>query len=503
MSWNTIKIVLAFAVMAVSAMSAQSAVAATVTVSITDTDPPQPSTLPLPVANVAIKNATTVVALDLIAVDFSDADPIIGRTTGFSLRIDLAKGATFAVLPVPQIHAALRCDYSSNTCPDTGWSVSRAAGGVGVGFVVYSIRPGSTSTGVTHGVALSWPGHAIELSNVAGLAAVGNTVAATVSFLDPDTAQPIMAPVTVDVLKSVNPLTYSVAPSRYPHEKIDVGSIGHASKAVYAPDGSLNTRSWVNYFDAGTPTIGVATGVMDSNDFPFQWVGPDAIDLTVTGSFGAFIQAGASVDLVAPGSCGYASRIVLAAGTVTPDKVIFATTYGALYGGAGTLCFSVPAGNAQVIDATRTATAVIVASATTGNSDQGVGDGLPMQYNRPVVAVRTFGPAGNVAQQSYLRITNTSAASGRVTVTGKDDTGAAATGAVGMTLAAGQSIQLTADDLQDGNVAKGLSGALGAGKGEWVLTVTGETRSMEVTNANQNSAVGTLNNFGTPVSGAH
>lgn len=98
---------------------------------------------------------------------------------------------------------------------------------------------------------------------------------------------------------------------------------------------------------------------------------------------------------------------------------------------------------------------------------------------------------------------DTSGTGGLVTISGNDDAGNPGTGTVSMTLAAGKSIQLTASDLQDGNTAKGLSGALGAGTGKWILTVTGEISGMQVTNLNRNNNSATVSNLGTPVSGSH
>ena len=81
-------------------------------------------------------------------------------------------------------------------------------------------------------------------------------------------------------------------------------------------------------------------------------------------------------------------------------------------------------------------------------------------------------PAPEIAQQSVIRITNTGTESGSVTVTGVDDNGDDATGAVSFNLNALASVQLTSADLENGNSEKGLSGALGDGSGKWRLTVS-------------------------------
>ena len=67
---------------------------------------------------------------------------------------------------------------------------------------------------------------------------------------------------------------------------------------------------------------------------------------------------------------------------------------------------------------------------------------------------------------------NTTANSGTVTIAGIDDSGAASAGSVSFTLTPNQAKQMTVQDLENGNLNKGLSGSLGDGTGKWRLTVT-------------------------------
>jgi len=495
MSHNIKRTALALAVMAVSALGAPSAFAITVTNAV----PPGTSTLPTLVADVDVQNAASTVALGETDVNISDTDLIIGRTTGFSVRIDLPSGATFNTLAAPTVGLALKGGVGA---PSTPWTVTLAAGGGNTdSYAVYSVQPAAGSTGVVNGNALSWAsGTGIVLANVAGLATAGGTVAAKVTFADPNTAQVILTPVTANVLQSSDPLAYSVAPSSTLLKKIDVGSAVIAGKTGFSPNGTLNNASPEYFFEAGTPTVGVKANVLDATGAAFTWAAADTVDLTVTGTFNAFTQTGASVTLqIAPATCAAPNAGTEIQGTVTASQVTFAgVPYISLNAGAGILCFAVPANNAQVIDATSVA---VVTRTATGKTNTGSADGLAMKYNGPVAVVYTFNPAGNTTQQSFLRISNTGNVSGPVTITGQDDTGAAAAGSVKLTLAPGQSVQLTSDDLQNGNAAKGLTGALGAGTGKWILTVTGEISGMEVTNLNRNNSSGTVSNLGTPVSG--
>ena len=80
-------------------------------------------------------------------------------------------------------------------------------------------------------------------------------------------------------------------------------------------------------------------------------------------------------------------------------------------------------------------------------------------------------PASNENQQTFLRIVNRSTDSGEVSVTGIDDSGLASTGTVTLTLEPNEARQMTIQDLENGNVGKGLTGSLDDGSGKWRLTI--------------------------------
>ena len=81
-----------------------------------------------------------------------------------------------------------------------------------------------------------------------------------------------------------------------------------------------------------------------------------------------------------------------------------------------------------------------------------------------------FNPASNTSKVSRLRIINPGATAATVTVTGRDDGGVAGSGTVRLTLAAGSSRTLSAQDLERGGA--GFSGRLGDGAGKWRLNVS-------------------------------
>ena len=108
-----------------------------------------------------------------------------------------------------------------------------------------------------------------------------------------------------------------------------------------------------------------------------------------------------------------------------------------------------------------------------------------------------FNPAGNTQQQSLLRLVNEGDTAANVTVTGVDDA-ARPGGEVRTTLPAGQSVSLTATQLEQGD--DGLSGRLGDGAGKWRLRVE-SNRPLSVMSLLESSS-GYLTNLSTAGAGA-
>ncbi len=94
--------------------------------------------------------------------------------------------------------------------------------------------------------------------------------------------------------------------------------------------------------------------------------------------------------------------------------------------------------------------------------------------------VLVFNPASNVNQRSSLRLVNKTNALASVTISGIDDSGAAAPGGtISFTIAANSAVEITAQDIELGNVPVGIMGALGDGIGKWKLQVV-STANLEV-----------------------
>ena len=95
-------------------------------------------------------------------------------------------------------------------------------------------------------------------------------------------------------------------------------------------------------------------------------------------------------------------------------------------------------------------------------------DVLPRDDQGRLVA-QTFNPGQNDRQVSRLRLVNAGANAESVSIEGVDDQGGAG-GPATLTLAAGESRTISAQDLENG--AQGLAGTLGDGAGKWRLLIT-------------------------------
>ena len=121
----------------------------------------------------------------------------------------------------------------------------------------------------------------------------------------------------------------------------------------------------------------------------------------------------------------------------------------------------VPLAFVRAADGTLSAMHDTVRGASAGGSDG-------YTYDVPI-----FNPASDVTQVSRLRLINPGDVAASVTIAGRDDGGAAATGGdVTLTLAAGGAQTLTAQQLEAGDTA--ITGQLGAGTGRWRLTVSSD-----------------------------
>ena len=87
-------------------------------------------------------------------------------------------------------------------------------------------------------------------------------------------------------------------------------------------------------------------------------------------------------------------------------------------------------------------------------------------------SIPMFNPGSNANQQSRLRIINNTNYSNDFLISAVDDNGNdAPNGSVSVTLGANEAATFSSQDLENGNVAKGLTGSFGKGTGKWRLSV--------------------------------
>lgn len=102
-----------------------------------------------------------------------------------------------------------------------------------------------------------------------------------------------------------------------------------------------------------------------------------------------------------------------------------------------------------------------------------------------------FNPASNPVQQSFLRLINNSGSDLQILIVGVDDAGRRVVGPQTI-LAKDAALHLTSEDLEEGAYAKGLTGALGDGKGKWRLYISADHPGLLVQAMIRNNVSGTV-----------
>ena len=82
-------------------------------------------------------------------------------------------------------------------------------------------------------------------------------------------------------------------------------------------------------------------------------------------------------------------------------------------------------------------------------------------------------PASNIEMEGFVRIINRSSRAGNVTINAIDDSGRRFA-PISLSLASQQTAHFNSTDLEQGNPAKGLSGGIGSGSGNWRLELSTE-----------------------------
>ena len=454
---------------------------------------------PVMVATADIVNAGTDIGVnEATTIALTASDFILGRTTGFTIRVSLNKGAEFA-------NGLTAGDLTVGAANGT-WIPTIAAGGAaGDGFVVINMDPSGVPVALTTGDLLSInpaltvtapAAGGLVLENLESLQTKGNTIEAAIQFVDPVTASAIMSPSAVTLLKSGDPVVLACdATTGQAQKRIDVGSDPgvQESKTYFSSGGPIG---WLDsgYINLGEVSAEVATGFSTS----FTYLATDEFVTVVTGDFSAFDAANpdaVGVFLSSMADCStqdVAGTVSNANGTVTfeytgADVAIAGTGF------AMNLCAQVNAGNEVVIDDSNVSVVTTFSRGAVEASGAAC-NLLPLRYNGSVVEVYHVNPAGNTTAQSFVRVINPSDQGGTVTLVGTDDAGNESA-PISFFLGANESKQINSEDLEHGNAAKGFTGAWGDGTGKWRAMVTGEFAGMRVQGLNRNATDGTVTNL--------
>lgn len=455
-------------------------------------------TNPVMVATADVVSATTPIGVNEdFTIALVGSDLILGRTTGFTIRLNLTNGATFDA-------SLTTADLTIGVANGT-WTPTIVAGGAdGDNFVVINMDPTATPVALTTGdlltinaatsVAAPLLDAGLVLDSLTALQTKGAVVSANVQFVDPVTAAPIMPAGSSQLLKSGDPVLLGCdATDGQPNKRIDVGvTATQGAKTFFSSNGVIGgaNEGYINLGSIGASVDPTFTG--------FAYAGTDEFVTTLNGDFSAFAPTAATRAVFLSTSATCATQDVVGVVNTTNNTVAFAYTGAdvaiAAAGFSAFVCAQVPAGNTAVIDASQ----VSVATTFTRGDVSSNGAScplLPLRYNGSVVDVYHVNPAGNSTAQSFIRVINPGSTPGNVTLTGIDDNGAAAAAPITFVLGAGKSMQINSEDLENGNAAKGLTGSWGNGAGKWRGTVTGEFANMLVQSLNRNANDGTVTNL--------
>lgn len=380
---------------------------------------------------------------------------------------------------------------------------------VGTNSFQFTITP-PLSPGFPAGTLFSVNAGTLSLIKASGLQPSGSGIVATVTVQDTNTGILLAAApakvilgqtaatsttfdattqLTIDVAAAINKTQFLVGPVN--QKWAQIGKVTFAQRDVDSAAG-LQVASAM-----GT---GATTNVNVANRFVFDAAAdtgkltltvPNAAAFTGTGSVGFWASQGACALTFTAGPTTVKFVVNATDATKFSATVPIDTATGQMYN----LC-AVANGTTAIARQTIGATAQIDIANALGRDPAAVSaDIAELNFNGTVVEVATFNPAGNTTQESFLRVSNPSNIDGLVTIEGFDDAGVAQATPITFNLAAGKSQQLNSGDLENGNAAKGLSGAFGDGTGKWRLIVTGEFSGMVVSSLNRNNTDGTLTNI--------
>jgi len=460
-------------------------------------------------SNLFGSTAVTVTTPGTLAYNTELTDNIIGRTTGFGVRLTLVGGPTFVTgtPPVASLGSAAT-GYTAGAATVSG-AIATFPFYAGAGA---NINVGNLVNVSTFGVA-----------GASGILANGGSVTLRIEIFDSNT-NAVLTDLTreMNLINAIEGTTVTFTPSAGSVDRrIDVAACASpavAAKTQFSPNGDVGgscagNNSW---FNAGQITVGITqvspfgyvlangfTGLNNSNPGGagvFRHAVNDETTFTISGvDFSAFNNAtGTDRAFISSSSTcssmpGDLLMYINSAGTAsvgTHSMPVSGTSFVPLY-----VCFI--ADPARLIEI-----AAQPISATVGidfddddvrNPADRSGDMLPLLYNGTVLEFQNVNPGSNPRAQSFLRFTNNSATNCPVTLRGRDDEAVYGDSTVNFVLGTGQSQTFNSEDLENGS-SKG-TGAFGDGTGRWYVTATAECGSFVGSALNRNLEDGTVTNL--------
>ena len=444
--------------------------------------------------------ATAVLTPAAIEYKTQVSDNIIGRTTGFGVRLTLVGGPTFgATAPVVTLGANA-----------TGFTP-------GVASVVgnQAVFPFAAGAGANITVGDLFGINTFSVAGASGVLANGGSVTLKIEIFDSNT-NAVLTELTRNlvVIDAVEGTTVTIDASAAPNQNaaIDVAACESpdvAAKTQFSQSGSVGSSCGASdngWFNAGAINVGITqvggnyvlangfSGLNNTNPGgagTFRYVAGDKVTYTVSGTnFGAFD----SVQLTLSPSCAFDFP-----GTI--DTVLNKSTWEITWmpptGWTGNVyvCFHAKPDRLAEIVAQPISASVAIDFDDSDVRDPADRSGalLPLRYNGTVIEFQNVNPASNPRAQSFVRFTNNSATNCPVTVQGRDDNGVFGDSTVNFALAPGKSATFNSEDLENGS-SKG-TGAFGDGAGRWYVTATAQCGSFVGSALNRNLEDGTISNL--------
>ena len=439
------------------------------------------------------------------------SDNIIGRTTGFGVRLILGNGVNFTAATTNAAAGAAL----------TGYNPVVNLQAVSTNTAVYSVvpQPGAPSVNVGVGALVNFPAGSITVTNLGALAN-GGSVPVTVELFDSNTAQVFQTIQGAALINAVEGTTVTFTPSAGDvNKRIDVAACASPAvlaKTQFAPNGDVGGSCGAvgnNYFNAGSISYAItqvggnyvlANGFAGPNNSGnpaagnFQYVAADDITVSVTGTNLAAFDNATGPDRVFLSVNSNCSTQDVAM-TVNAAKTVASTAALPAVVGTGPVtwyaCFAAHPTRLAEIAAQSVTGGVAIDFDASNVRDPADRNGalLPLRYNGTVLEFQNVNPGSNPRAQSFLRFTNNSGINCPVTLRGRDDNAEYGDSTVNFVLGTGKSQTFNSDDLESGS-SKG-TGAFGDGAGRWYVTATAECGSFVGSALNRNMENGTVTNL--------